>query len=88
MKQLLIIFSSVLVAEIGDKTQLATLLFSTEQSVGRWAVFLAASAALVTSTLIAVLAGAFITRVVPPGTLKTAAGLGFVLVGIWTLLSR
>jgi putative Ca2+/H+ antiporter (TMEM165/GDT1 family) len=85
MKQLFVIFVSIFLAEIGDKTQLATLLFATDKTVSRTGVFAAAAAALITSTLIAVLAGELVSRFVSPATLKTAAGVGFVLVGIWTL---
>ncbi len=88
MKQLMTIFVTVLIAEIGDKTQLATMLFATDQRTGRAGVFVAAAAALVTSTALAVIAGSFITRVIPESTLKIAAGVGFILVGIWTLVSR
>ena len=87
MKQLLPVFVSVFIAELGDKTQLATLLFATDHSIGKVGVFLAASAALVTSTLLAVLLGDSITRVVSEHTLKIAAGLAFIGVGVWTLVS-
>jgi putative Ca2+/H+ antiporter (TMEM165/GDT1 family) len=88
MKQLFVIFGSVFLAEIGDKTQLATMLFATDRTVGRLGVFVAAAGALVASTLIAVLAGGLVTRVVSPSTLKTAAGVAFILVGVWTLISK
>ena len=88
MKQLITVFLTVFLAEIGDKTQLATMLFATDQRLGRIAVFAAAASALVTSSAIAVLAGSFITRAVPPTMLRTAAGLGFIAVGVWTLLTR
>ena len=87
MKQLFTIFTTVIIAEVGDKTQLATMLFATDQHVGRLGVFLASSAALVTSTAIAVLAGELVARFVPASTLKVGAGVGFVLVGIWTLVT-
>jgi putative Ca2+/H+ antiporter (TMEM165/GDT1 family) len=87
MKQLLPLFIAVFVAELGDKTQLATLLFATNQEVGKTQVFLAASAALVLSTLLAVLAGAALGRFVNPHTLKLAAGIAFIGVGIWTIWS-
>lgn len=87
MKQLWVIFLSVFMAEIGDKTQLATLLFATDKSVGKTGVFIAAASALVSSTLIAVAAGDVVTRIVSPAMLKTAAGVGFILVGLWTLIS-
>ncbi|HET9219374.1 MAG TPA: TMEM165/GDT1 family protein [Terriglobia bacterium] len=85
MKQLLVIFLSVFIAEVGDKTQLATMLFATDASVSKTGVFLAAAAALVLSSLLAVLAGGAVARLVPESTLKIVAGAAFVLVGIWTL---
>jgi len=87
MRQLLTIFLSVFIAEVGDKTQLATLLFASEGSASRLSVFLAAGAALLLSTLLAVLAGGWISRAVPPSTLKIIAGVGFMLIGAWTLIS-
>jgi putative Ca2+/H+ antiporter (TMEM165/GDT1 family) len=88
VKQFLIIYISVFMAEVGDKTQLATLLFATESSVSRTGVFVAASAALVSTTLLAVLAGGVVTRFVSESTLKMIAGVGFIVVGVWTLSSR
>jgi putative Ca2+/H+ antiporter (TMEM165/GDT1 family) len=85
VKELLVIFLSVFVAEVGDKTQLATMLFATDSNVSKAGVFLAAAAALVTSTLIAVVAGGVASRFVASSTLKIVAGVGFMLVGIWTL---
>lgn len=87
MKELFTIFVTVLVAEIGDKTQLATMLFATDNRLGKTGVFLASAAALVASSAIAVLAGGVVTQFVPESTLKIAAGIAFILVGIWTLLS-
>jgi len=82
-----IIFISVFIAEIGDKTQLATMLFATDNSMGKLGVFFAAAGALVASTLLAVVAGSLVTTVVPASTLKLAAGMGFILIGIWTVIS-
>jgi putative Ca2+/H+ antiporter (TMEM165/GDT1 family) len=87
MTALFSVFITVLIAEIGDKTQIATMLFSTNSEVSRRGVFLAASAALVASTALAVIAGDLIVRVVAPSLLKTLAGIGFIAVGVWTLLS-
>jgi putative Ca2+/H+ antiporter (TMEM165/GDT1 family) len=86
MKVLLWIFLSIFVAELGDKTQLATLLFATNQSLSRLAVFAASSAALTLSSLIAVLVGGQLTRFVSPVTLQVVAGSGFIVIGIWILL--
>ena len=86
LKLLATVFASVFVAELGDKTQLATMLFSAEGAGSRTTVFLAASAALVFATAIGVLAGGFIAQHVTPSTLKVIAGAGFIAIGLWTLL--
>ena len=86
MKALFLVFLSVFVAELGDKTQLATLLFATNQNLNRLGVFVAASAALVFASLLAVLVGTQITRFVSPWALKTIAGSGFIAIGIWMVV--
>lgn len=82
------VFVTIFLAEVGDKTQLATILFSSDANVNRWLVFSAASAALVVAAGIGVLVGAQLERVVSPKTLKILAGVGFIAVGVWTLLSK
>jgi putative Ca2+/H+ antiporter (TMEM165/GDT1 family) len=79
-------FGTVFLAELGDKTQLATLTFS---AAGRsqWAVFIGASCALVVTSAIAVLAGEAVTRVLSPTFLRRAAGVAFVGIGLWVLWS-
>jgi len=86
MKVLLSVFLSVFVAELGDKTQLATLLFATNPSLSRLGVFAASSAALTLSSLIAVLVGGQLTRLVSPTTLQIIAGCGFIVIGVRILL--
>lgn len=88
MKSLMIIFGSVFLAELGDKTQIATMLYATDRSVRPLHVFAAASAALVVSTLLAVVFGESITRFVPVRTLKLVAGFAFIAVGIWSLVRQ
>jgi putative Ca2+/H+ antiporter (TMEM165/GDT1 family) len=82
------VFVTIFLAEIGDKTQLATILFSSDTNVNKWLVFSAASAALVLAAGIGVLVGTQLERLISPKTLRLLAGLGFVAVGIWTLLSK
>lgn len=82
------VFGTVFLAEIGDKTQLATMLFASEKEVSRWMVFAAASLALVCAAGIGVLVGAQLERFVKPQTLKTIAGIAFIAIGIWTLVSK
>lgn len=85
LKLLLIVFASVFVAELGDKTQLATLLFAADREASKLTVFAGASLALVLSSAIGVLAGGFVSQHVSPRALQLAAGAGFIAIGIWTL---
>ena len=87
MKVYAVVFLSVLLAELGDKTQLATLVFATDPAVGKLGVFLAAAGALVLSSGLAVLVGGEIGRWVAPGHLRTIAALGFIAIGAWMLVS-
>jgi putative Ca2+/H+ antiporter (TMEM165/GDT1 family) len=81
-------FATVFLAEIGDKTQLATMLFSAEGQVSRWVVFAASAAALVTAAAIGVVVGAQIERFVKPQVLRVIAGAGFIAIGAWTMIAR
>jgi putative Ca2+/H+ antiporter (TMEM165/GDT1 family) len=85
MWQLLSIFGVVFLAELGDKTQLATLLFATEGKHHPISVFAAAAVALCASTALAVLLGTVFARYVDGVPLKLIAGLGFIAIGGWTL---
>jgi len=76
---------TVFVAELGDKTQLATLLFAAERDASRWTVFAGASVALVAAAGLAVLAGGFVERYLEPRILSLIAGLTFILLGAYTL---
>ena len=80
-----LVFITVFLAELGDKTQLATLLFATEKETSPWMVFLAASLALVASTGIAVLLGTFASTYLSALPLKLIAGVCFILIGVWTV---
>jgi putative Ca2+/H+ antiporter (TMEM165/GDT1 family) len=58
---------------------------SNDQGPSKWVVFFAASAALVLSAAIGVLAGSVLGKFVSPRILQIVAGAGFVLIGLWTL---
>jgi len=88
MRAYAVVFLSVLLAELGDKTQLATLLFATDPRVSRAGVFVASAGALVLSSLAAVVLGAQLGAWVQPGHLKVVAGLAFLAIGAWMLLAR
>ena len=84
MRELFPIFLTIFLAELGDKTQLATLLFASE---GRpMMVFAASAGALVLSSAIAVAVGAAASQYLSALPLKPIAGAGFILIGAWTLL--
>jgi putative Ca2+/H+ antiporter (TMEM165/GDT1 family) len=87
-KVFLTVFGVVFLAELGDKTQLATMLFASDQQVSKWLVFAAASLALVVASGIGVLVGSALSQVISPSTLKIVAGAGFIVIGIWTLFSQ
>ena len=88
MRTYVLVFVSVFVAELGDKTQLATMLFATEPAASRLGIFAAAGAALLTSTLLAVIAGAWLGAAIPARLVKLAAGCGFIAVGAWVLIAE
>ena len=79
------IFLTVFLAELGDKTQLATVLFAADGRHSPLAVFLAAALALVASTALAVVAGTLAERYLAVVPLKLIAGLGFIAIGVWTV---
>ena len=85
-KVLGLVFGTVFIAELGDKTQLATLLFATDKEVSKWLVFIGASLALVATSALGVLGGSLISHYVSERTLHIIAGIGFLAIGIWTLL--
>ena len=74
------------IAELGDKTQLATMLFAADKEVSKWTVFLGASLALIIASGIGVLAGGVVSQYVSEKYLHYIAGIGFVGIGIWTLV--
>ena len=84
-KILLTVFMTVFLAELGDKTQLATMMFASDKEVSKLTVFLGSSLALVLSSAIGVLVGSMLSNYINPKYLNYAAGLGFVLIGFWTL---
>ena len=80
------IFTVVFIAELGDKTQLATMLFAADKEVSKITVFLGASIALIVASAIGVLAGSFISQYVSERYLHYVAGIGFIVIGVWTLI--
>jgi len=82
------VFATVFVAELGDKTQLATLLYASDASHPKMTIFVASAAALIATSGIAVLAGSLVSEHIDPKIVRWIAGLGFMAVGVWILLAR
>ena len=79
------VFVAVFIAELGDKTQLATMLFAADKEVSKLTVFIGASFALIVASAIGVLAGGVISQYISEKHLHYIAGIGFVGIGVWTL---
>jgi putative Ca2+/H+ antiporter (TMEM165/GDT1 family) len=74
-------FSTVFIAELGDKTQIATLTLASGKRA--WLpVLVGAALALVCTTILAVAAGGVVARWVPENVLKKVAGGIFILLGV------
>ncbi len=86
-KTLFTVFAAVFLAELGDKTQLAILSLSAE-SKAHVSVFVGAAAAMLISTLLAVVLGGFIATHVPAKAVHAAAGIAFIVIGLLILLGK
>ncbi len=86
LKALLTVFGSVFVAELGDKTQLATLLFASDKQVSKLTVFIGSASALVLTSAIGVLVGALLSEHIDERYLRYIAGAGFIAIGVWSLV--
>jgi putative Ca2+/H+ antiporter (TMEM165/GDT1 family) len=82
-------FFTIFVAELGDKTQLTTLLMSAESN-SPWVVFMGAGAALIATSLLGVLLGRWLSSRVSPKVLETATGTILLIVSVlllWDVVS-
>lgn len=80
-------FLTVFVAELGDKTQPATLLFAAERPEQKLIVFLGVALALVATSAIGVLAGGLLSQYMSPRVLTYVAAIGSIAIGVWVLLN-
>ena len=74
-------FGTIFLAELGDKTQLGVFGLASSNA-SRVSVFVGASAALIASTAIAVLAGDLVTQAISPQWLQRGTGGLFIVLGI------
>ena len=86
IKLFITVFSSVFLAEMADKTQMATLLFAADNDHAKLTVFLASALALTVTSALGVLAGGWVSQWLNPRYLAWFAGGAFILIGVWTLV--
>ena len=82
MEKYLAIFAAVFLAELGDKTQIATLAFAAKEDTRAWPVFAASAAALVLSSALAVLLGQGAQGWLSRLPLSLIAGVIFIVLGL------
>ncbi|HXV48402.1 MAG TPA: TMEM165/GDT1 family protein [Candidatus Binatia bacterium] len=85
-KVLSTVFTAVFVAELGDKTQLATMLFASDKDASKLTVFMGASLALILTSALGVVAGSVLSEYISEKVLHYVAGIGFIAIGVWTLI--
>lgn len=84
-KVFLTVFAAIFIAELGDKTQLATMLFAADKDINKYTVLFAASTALIMATAIGVLAGSLLSEFINIKYLQYIAGVGFIMIGVYTI---
>jgi putative Ca2+/H+ antiporter (TMEM165/GDT1 family) len=87
LKTIVYTFFMVFIAELGDKTQLATMLLSAKSN-SIMSVFLGSSIALICSSCLGVFAGAYITKYIPPHYIQSCAGVLFIAMGVLILSGK
>jgi len=80
-------FVAVFFAELGDKTQLSTMMLASSKKAPA-SVFVGSAVALVLSSLIGVLVGDTLYRVVPAHIIRIVAGAGFLVIGALILFGK
>lgn len=81
IKVLFTTFLMIFLAELGDKTQLATFCFAADCD-SKLSVFLGSAGALVVTSLIAVLLGSVLSKYIPAHFIKIGAGVTFIILGL------
>jgi putative Ca2+/H+ antiporter (TMEM165/GDT1 family) len=75
-------FVTIFLAELGDKTQVSTLLMSAE-SHQPWTIFAGAATALISTSLLGVLVGCWLAARISPQVLDRAAGITLAILSVW-----
>lgn len=80
-------FLLIFLAELGDKTQIMSMTLAAEHRKPFW-VFLGAASALALVTLIGVIAGEGICRIIPQKRIHQLGGIVFIIFGVLMLLKK
>ncbi len=86
-KVFLTTFGTIFLAELGDKTQLATIMMTSKTKLPL-SVFIGASVALCLVTLAGVLFGEGLIAIIPQNILKKVAALAFIAIGVWMFIGK
>ncbi|MFZ5633506.1 MAG: TMEM165/GDT1 family protein [Bacillota bacterium] len=85
---LLTTYVLIVLCELGDKTQVAVLLLTSNNPPKRWLIFTAGAIALVLCVAIEVSVGAMLARYIGPAIINRATGVIFLIVGAITLIGH
>ena len=85
LRGMLVVAATVFVAELADKTQLATLTFASTSNLSKFQVWLAASVGLIIATGLAVLAAHLLAPILRNLDMARIGGLIFVALGAWMI---
>ncbi len=86
-KVFLTTFGTIFLAELGDKTQLVTIMMTSKTKLPL-SVFIGASVALCLVTLAGVLFGEGLIAIIPQNILKKVAALAFIAIGVWMFIGK
>ncbi len=83
MKMFFMLFGAVFLAELGDKTQIVTFLFASNNGANKLTVFLGAALALISTLAIAVIFGDYLSKFLSPQLIETINGIAFIILGVF-----
>lgn len=86
-KSIITAFVLVFLAELGDKTQLSTMLLASKSS-SVWYTFIGSAFALVLSSFLGVLAGSVINKYIPANYIQFFSGVAFLIIGSLLVLGK
>ncbi len=87
LKLFIMTFVSVFLADLGDKTQLAIVGFAASGK-SPWIVFLGSACALILTSLLGVIVGASLQKILPVRTVHIISGIIFIGIGILLIIKN